>query len=148
VSIRLARPEEAPRLAAIVEAAYGPWVPIIGRRPFPMQDDYAARIAAGEAWVLEAGGIVCALLVIETHPDHLMLDNIAVDPARQGKGDGRVLLDFAEAEARRRGLPEVRLYTNLLMERNIALYARRGFVETERRQEKGFARVFMAKRVG
>ncbi|HEY0051783.1 MAG TPA: GNAT family N-acetyltransferase [Caulobacteraceae bacterium] len=143
--IRPARPEEAPLLAALVERAYAPWVPVVGRRPFPMQDDYAARIEAGEAWVLDDAGAIHALLVIETHPDHLMLDNIAVDPARQGMGDGRVLLDFAEAEARRRGLPEVRLYTNVLMERNVALYAKRGYAETERRQEKGFARVFMAK---
>ena len=147
MTIRPARPGEAPHLAALVGRAYGPWVPIVGRRPFPMDDDYAARIAAGEAWVLEAAGALCALLVIETHPGHLMLDNIAVDPARQGKGDGRLLLDFAEAEARRLGLPEVRLYTNVLMARNIALYAKRGYAETERRQEKGFARVFMAKRV-
>ncbi|RAI60636.1 GNAT family N-acetyltransferase [Roseicella frigidaeris] len=143
--IRPARPEEAPLLAAIVERAYGPWVPVVGRRPFPMDDDYAARIAAGEAFVLETEGAIRGLVVIETHPDHLMLDNIAIEPARQGHGDGRVLLDFVEAEARRRGLPEVRLYTNVLMERNIALYAKRGYAETERRQEKGFARVFMAK---
>jgi ribosomal protein S18 acetylase RimI-like enzyme len=146
--IRPARPEEAPLLAALVERAYAPWVPIIGRRPFPMQDDYAARIAAGEAWVLEEGGALRGLAVIEAHPDHLMLDNIAVDPARQGSGDGRALLDFVEAEARRRGVAEVRLYTHALMVRNIALYARRGFVETDRREEKGFSRVFMAKRAG
>ena len=146
--IRPARPEEAPLLAAIVERAYGPWVPVVGRRPFPMDDDYAARIAAGEAFVLETEGEIRGLVVIETHPDHLMLDNIAIEPARQGHGDGRVLLDFVEAEARRRTLPEVRLYTNVLMERNIALYAKRGYAETGRRQEKGFARVFMAKRLG
>ncbi|NOG70768.1 GNAT family N-acetyltransferase [Roseicella sp. DB1501] len=146
--IRPARPEEAPLLAAIVERAYGPWVPVVGRRPFPMDDDYAARIAAGEAFVLETEGEIRGLVVIETHPDHLMLDNIAIEPARQGHGDGRVLLDFVEAEARRRTLPEVRLYTNVLMERNIALYAKRGYAETGRGQEKGFARVFMAKRLG
>lgn len=145
--IRPARPEEAPLLAAIVERAYAPWVPVIGRRPFPMQDDYAARVAAGKAFVLEAEGAVRGLVVIETHPDHLMLYNIAVDPARQGTGEGRALLDFIEAEALRRELPEVRLYTNVLMDRNIALYAKRGYVETERREEKGFAQVFMAKRV-
>ena len=50
-------------------------------------------------------------------------------------------------EARRRGLPEVRLYTNVLMERNIALYAKRGYVETERRVEEGFSRVFMTLRL-
>ena len=147
MSIRQARPEEAPVLAAIVARAYAPWVPVIGRRPMPMEDDYPGRIAAGEAWVLDDAGSIHALLVIETHPGHLMLDNIAVDPARLGMGDGRVLLDFAEAEAWRRGLAEVRLYTNVLMERNIALYAKRGYVETERRQEKGFARVFMAKQI-
>ncbi|MFC7692140.1 GNAT family N-acetyltransferase [Paeniroseomonas aquatica] len=129
----------------MVEAAYGPWVPIVGRRPFPMQDDYAARIAAGQAWVLEDAGAIAGLVVIEREADHLLLDNIAIDPARQGRGDGRALLDFVEAEARRLGLAEVRLYTNLLMERNIALYARRGYAETGRRQEQGFARVFMAK---
>jgi len=145
--MRLARPEEATTLAAIVEAAYAPWVPIVGRRPFPMQDDYAARIAAGQAWVLEADGAIAGLVVIEAEADHLMLDNVAVDPRRAGQGLGRVLLDFVEAEAGRRGLPEVRLYTNVLMVRNIALYARRGYRETERRQEAGFARVFMTKRV-
>ena len=148
MTIRRARPDEAALLAALVERAYAPWVPVIGRRPFPMQDDYAARVAAGEAFALEADGAVRGLVVIEAHPDHLMLYNIAVDPTRQGTGEGRVLLDFVEAEARRRGLPEVRLYTNVLMERNIALYAKRGYAETERREEKGFAQVFMAKRVG
>jgi GNAT superfamily N-acetyltransferase len=145
--IRPARPEEAPLLAALVERAYAPWVTVVGRRPMPMDDDYAARIAAGEAWVLEDGGETHALVVIERHAGHLLLDNIAVDPRRQGKGDGRVMLDFVEAEALRLGLPEVRLFTNSLMGRNIALYAKRGYAETGRRQEKGFARVFMTKPV-
>jgi len=145
--IRLAQPAEASRLAALVEAAYAPWVPMVGRRPRPMDDDYAVRIAAGEAWVLEADAAFHGLVVVETHADHLLLDNIAVDPVRAGTGVGRALLDFVEAEARRRGLPEVRLFTNALMVRNIALYARRGYRETERRVEGSFSRVFMAKRL-
>jgi ribosomal protein S18 acetylase RimI-like enzyme len=131
-----------------VERAYGPWVPVLGRRPMPMDDDYGARVAAGEAWVLEDAGEVRGVLVLEGHADHLLLENVAVEPARRGMGDGRALLDFAEAEARRRGLPEIRLYTNELMERNIALYAARGYAETGRRRKKGFCQVFMAKRVG
>ena len=145
--IRRARPDEAPLLRALVERAYAPWVPVVGRRPMPMDDDYEARVAAGEAWVLEEADAVRGVLVLEERADHLLLENVAVEPARRGKGDGRALLDFAEAEARRRGLPEVRLYTNALMERNIALYAARGYAETERRREKNFSRVFMAKRV-
>jgi ribosomal protein S18 acetylase RimI-like enzyme len=145
--IRQARAEEAAAVTALVETAYSPWVPILNQRPGPMADDYAARIAAGEAWVLEEAGAIRGLLVLEDHPDHLMLDNIAVDPARKGMGDGRVLLDFAEAEARRRGLKEIRLYTHQGMTANIAIYLKRGYVETDRREDKGFARVFMAKRV-
>ena len=146
--IRRARPDEAPTLKALVELAYAPWVPVVGRRPMPMDDDYGARVSAGEAWVLEEAGAVHGVLVLEDHADHLLLHNVAVEPARRGEGDGRALLDFAEAEARRRGSPEIRLYTNELMERNIALYAARGYAETERQREKDFARVFMAKRVG
>ena len=112
MTVRRARPEEAPLLRALVERAYAPWVPVLGRRPMPMDDDYGARVAAGEAWVLEEAGTVRGVLVLEEHADHLLLHNVAVEPARRGQGDGRILLDFAEAEARRRGLPEVRLYTN------------------------------------
>ncbi|PHK94290.1 GNAT family N-acetyltransferase [Pseudoroseomonas rhizosphaerae] len=142
--IRPARPEEAGALAALAERAYADYVPLIGRRPAPMDDDYAARIAAGQAWVLEAeeGGLA-ALLVLEPADGHLWLDNVAVDPARQRGGLGRALMRFVAREALRRGLPEVRLLTNERMERNLAFYARLGFAELERREEKGFRRVFM-----
>jgi len=145
--IRRARPDEAPLLRALVERAYAPWVPVVGRRPVPMDDDYEARAAAGEAWVLEEAGALRGVLVLVEHADHLLLENIAVEPARKGAGDGRALLDFAEAEAQRRRLPEIRLYTNEKMERNIALYEARGYAETGRQDSAGFRRVFMAKRV-
>jgi ribosomal protein S18 acetylase RimI-like enzyme len=112
-----------------------------------MDDDYAARCAAGEAWLLDRDGALLGAIVLEDAPDHLWLDNVAVDPAAQGQGLGRALMAFAEAEARRRALPEIRLLTNVLMVRNIALYARLGFVETARAEQDGFARVYMAKRL-
>ncbi len=148
MTVRRARPEEAPLLRALVERAYAPWVPVLSRRPMPMDDDYGARVAAGETWVLDEAGAVRGVLVLVERADHLLLENVAAEPARRGMGDGRILLDFAEAEARRRGLPEVRLYTNEKMERNIALYAARGYAETGRQEGAGFRRVFMAKRLG
>ncbi|MFX8999726.1 GNAT family N-acetyltransferase, partial [Acinetobacter baumannii] len=45
-------------------------------------------------------------------------------PDRQGRGLGRRLIAFADAEARRLGLPEIRLYTHVTMTGNIALYGR------------------------
>jgi ribosomal protein S18 acetylase RimI-like enzyme len=112
-----------------------------------MDDDYAAICAAGEAHVLEAGGRLIGVIVLEDAPDHLWIDNVAVEPALKGQGIGRRLLAFAEAEAHRRGLPGLRLFTNARMASNIALYARLGYVETERRKEDGFSRVYMAKQL-
>ncbi|MFB9969246.1 GNAT family N-acetyltransferase [Pseudoroseomonas cervicalis] len=106
-----------------------------------MDDDYAARIAANEAWVWDAGGLL-ALLVLERRADHLWLDNIAVAPEAQGRGLGRRLIRFAVAEAQRLGLPELRLLTNAAMAGNLALYPRLGFTEVARRHDEGFDRVF------
>ena len=65
----------------------------------------------------------------------------------QGKGHGRTLVAFAEAEARRRGHAEIRLYTHVLMAENLAIYGRLGFAETHRVTEKGYDRVYMMKRL-
>jgi ribosomal protein S18 acetylase RimI-like enzyme len=112
-----------------------------------MLDDYARRIADGQTWVLEDAGRIVGILVLEQRADGFLLDNIAVLPECQGKGHGRVLTEFAEAEARRRGFQEIHLYTHALMVENIALYRRIGFVETRRVSEHGYDRVYMTKRL-
>ena len=144
---RLARPEEAATLRALVREAYAHYVPRMGREPAPMTDDYAARIAAGEAWIEEAEGTPVGVLVLEESEGGLLLDNIAVAPAALGKGYGKLLLQFAEAEAMRRGYTRIHLYTNEKMVENIALYTRIGYVETHRARQAGHNRVFMEKRL-
>jgi ribosomal protein S18 acetylase RimI-like enzyme len=141
--MRLARPDEAPLLAALVERAYAPYVPIIGRRPAPMDDDYSGRVAAGQAWVLEEGASIIGLLVLEDHADHLWLDNIAVEPDRHHQGIGQRLMHFTMTEAARRGFDEVRLLTNEKMTRNVGVYERLGFREYQRLESSGFKRVYM-----
>ena len=69
--MRPARAEEAAAIKALVERAYAPYVPLLGRRPAPMDDDFAARIAHGQAHVLERDGAIVALAVIEDRGDHL-----------------------------------------------------------------------------
>ena len=142
---RRARPEEAGALRDLVRAAYARWVAAIGREPAPMTDDYPARIAADEAWVIEEAGRLIGALVLEDTHDGLLLDNIAVAPEAQGRGLGAALMAFTEAEARRRGHGRVWLYTNEKMTTNIALYLRLGFSETHREEQAGFRRVFMEK---
>ncbi len=147
MTIREATAAEAPAVAALVDRAYARWVPVIGRKPLPMLDDYDARIAARQVFVL-ADREIAGILVIEDHPDHLYLDNIAVDPSRQGQGIGRLLLDFVDARARALGHRLLKLHTNVLMLSNQALYARHGWVETHRGTEQGINRVYMEKRLG
>jgi len=145
--IRTAHAAEAGAVRDIVNDAYRSYVPRIGKSPGPMLDDYSKRIAEGQVWVLDSSGGIAGILVLEETSDGFLLDNIAVAPGQQGKGHGRVLLEFAEAEAARCGWREIRLYTNALMTENIALYTRIGYVETARMTEKGFDRVYMVKRL-
>ena len=48
----------------------------------------------------------------------------------QGQGYGRALLDFADQRAAALGVAVIRLYTNVRMEKNIALYRQHAYVET------------------
>jgi GNAT superfamily N-acetyltransferase len=137
----------ADRLAveAVVQAAYAAYVPRMGQKPGPMLDDYAALIRERRVHVLEDGEVVHGILVLIPEDASMLLDNIAVRPDAQGRGYGRTLLAFAEQAARDAGYDVIRLYTNEAMTENIAMYARIGYVETHRIEEKGFRRVYMAK---
>ena len=55
-------------------------------------------------------------------------------PEHQRKGMGRRLLEFAEARSRALRRPEIRLFTNAKMVRNIALYQSLGYAETRREE--------------
>jgi len=64
--------------------------------------------------------------------DCLLIENVAVLPAHQGRGFGRRLLKLAEELTSSAGLAGVRLYTNKLFVRNIRLYESLGYrVERE-----------------
>jgi ribosomal protein S18 acetylase RimI-like enzyme len=145
--IRAATATDVKAVQSVVDAAYGHYVARIGKPPGPMLDDYTKRIADLQTWVLEDDGRIVGILVLEQVPSGLLLDNIAMMPDSQGKGFGRALIAFAETEARRRGFSEIHLYTHALMTENVALYRRIGFVETHRGSEKGYDRVYMAKRL-
>lgn len=143
MQIRPADATDLPAVQRIVNDAYTKYIARIGKPPGPMNDDYAALIRAHQVWVI--GAPIVGAIVLLPEADHLLLDNVAVDPAAQGLGIGRALITFAEAEARRRGFGELRLYTHETMVENIALYARTGWAETGRAEQNGFARVFFRK---
>ena len=145
--IRAATAADVPAIADVVDQAYGHYVARMGKPPGPMLDDYAARVLEGVVWVLEEGAVIAGIIVLLPAMDYLLLDNIAVSPARQGSGLGRRLLAFTEAEALRLGYTEIRLYTHQTMVENQRLYALIGYEETGRGAEAGYDRVFMRKQL-
>jgi GNAT superfamily N-acetyltransferase len=112
-----------------------------------MLDDYAQVIWQHHVFVLDGGGSVIGVVVLIRKGHGILLDNVAVDPGYQGKGYGRRLIEWAEAEARRQGFAHLDLYTHECMTENIAMYKQLGYAETERRSERGYQRVYMRKRL-
>lgn len=142
---RPARTEDVPALRELARRAYAGYVPRIGREPAPMAADYVAAVAEEDVWVAEVGDRIAGLLVLVPRDDHLLLENVAVDPSFQGTGVGAGLLELAESRARSLGLGAIRLYTNEAMTENLTYYPRRGYVETHRAAQDGFNRVFFSK---
>ena len=145
--IRAATAADVPAVAEVVDQAYRHYIARMGKPPGPMLDDYSARVLEGVVWVLEERAVIAGVIVLLPTTDYLLLDNIAVSPARQGLGLGRRLLAFAEAEALQRGYHEIRLYTHQTMVENQRLYGSIGYEETGRGTEAGYDRVFMCKQL-
>ncbi|MER8443070.1 GNAT family N-acetyltransferase [Mesorhizobium sp. M1066] len=151
MTIRRARAGDLPAVVWLTEAAYAPYTALFGAQPIPVTEDYAPRIERGEVWLLESGDRSAGVLTLERHDDHAMIFSVAVAPDFQGRELGIALLKHADEQTRLWSLPEVRLYTNARMERNIALYLAYGFHETGRRPNPyrpGWVLVDMAKPVG
>ena len=144
-NIRSAGLDDLAAVEAIVRSAYARYIPLIGRKPGPMLDDYRALIGRGHVYVLSDEGGISGILVLVPEEHAMLLDNVAIRPDAQGRGHGRTLIAFAERRAREWGLRAIRLYTNEAMMENVALYGHLGFVETHRAEEHGFRRVYMTK---
>src|SRR5215475_8116674 len=95
--VRRATEDDIARIAAIARAAYVKYVSRIGREPPPMIADFAAEIAAGHVVVIEIARAVEGYLISWPKMEAYFIDNIAVDPARQGLGLGRQLMEYAVA---------------------------------------------------
>ena len=144
-ALRLATPADAGEIREIVRAAYGRWVPLIGREPMPMRVDYDQALREHRFDLLQRGPRILALIETMLEPDHLWIENVAVRPELQGQGLGRRLLAHAEELARAARRTELRLLTNGDFAANIALYERSGYVVTSREPFMGGTTVYMRK---
>ncbi len=146
-TLRLAVASDAASVRALTRAAYAQWVPRIGREPKPMGADYDAAVARHRIDLAYLGDELAAL--IETIPGtgYLLVENVAVAPAFQGRGLGRFLMAHAERLAAEQGHAEIRLYTNKMFAENVELYRRLGYrIDREEESALGVT-VYMSKAV-
>ena len=109
-----------------------------------MFDDYTEVIKYHQVFVVEANGIVGVLVLIQT-VTAILLDNVAVHPDQQGSGIGKRLMNLAESEAKDQSFEKLDIYTHECMYENIALNKALGCIDIERKQERGYNRVYMQK---
>ena len=147
-TVRRATAADAATVRELTRAAYAKWVPILGREPRPMTADYDAVLRDHLVDLLHVGGEAMALIEMAPTADHLLIVNVAVVPAQQGRGHGRALMAHAEEVALSLNLREVRLYTNALFAENLRLYNRLGYrVDREEQHPQFGVAVHMSKRL-
>ena len=148
LEFRRAGEDDAERVRELTVTAYAKWVPVIGRRPKPMNADYEHAVRAHVIELAYLDGELAGVIEIIPAKDHLLLENLAVAPAHQKRGLGRRLMARVEALARARGLKLVRLYTNKAFATNLDFYRRLGYaIEREEPFKEGFT-VYFAKAIG
>ncbi len=163
-TITPAVPTHTTAIKSLFTAAFTKYIERMGKPPAPMLADYtnldgvfvlltaATPSSSSTQFIpnpsLDAGNdTVLGSITLTEDPetDSIKVNNLVVDPAAQGRGYGRALIEFAEARAREAGREAVSLATNVKMVENIGLYKKLGFVEVGRGMENGYERVFMRK---
>ena len=145
LELRRALPADAGAVRALTRQAYARWVPLIGREPKPMQADYDRAVREHRIDLAYRDGVLAGLIETIEQSDHLLIENVAVLPAFQGRGVGRTLLAHAEELTSALGFGEVRLYTNKAFAENVTLYLKVGYrIDREENGPLGIA-VHMSK---
>jgi len=145
VGLRVAREGDAEAIRALTREAYAKWVDLTGREPLPMRVDYSDAVRKHRFDLLYVGGCLAALIETVPEGDCLLIENVAVLPAFQGRGFGTRLLKLAEGLAASLALAGVRLYTNKLFVQNIRLYEALGYRMEREEELNGGVAVHMIK---
>jgi ribosomal protein S18 acetylase RimI-like enzyme len=135
LTFRTAMLSEGEEIVRIIRAAFTPYVRALGRE-FPAdgsarfaeeRERFVAELERGDVYVALDGERIVGAVRTKPQEKDLYIQQIAVDPARQGTGVGSWLLQRIDEMARARGLGGLSLETAEMAVANIRLYQRHGF---------------------
>jgi ribosomal protein S18 acetylase RimI-like enzyme len=140
--LRAATIADARALASTIAAAFeqyrGRLVPESGAFR-ETAEAIAAELEKGAgAIIAERNGETLGCVIIQEMEGDLYFGRLSVLPAARGLGLARRLIAAVEAEARRRGMPGVRLGVRVVLTENQRLFGSLGYVETSREPHPGF----------
>jgi GNAT superfamily N-acetyltransferase len=98
-----------------------------------------AKAAQETVFLATNGERLLGCIFVAEKTDHFYVGKLAVDPAAQGKGIGRRLLETAEQHARKHGKPAIELQTRIELTGNHKAFQQLGFQETARTAHPGYS---------
>lgn len=125
---RFATREDLVAVVALQHAAYASGRTVTGVEALPLRADYDDIFARMECWVVDGPEHLDGALILELRDDDMLIWSVSTHPHARSRGVGTALLAFAERRARESGRDIMRLYTNERLTRNVAWYARSGYI--------------------
>ncbi len=126
---RLATPADRPRLIPLINAAFAIETFLEGTRTD--EERLAANLRKGSILLAEdGGGRLLGCVYTEVRGERGYLGQLAVDPAHQGAGLGRRIVEAAEEHLRKQGCEAVDISVLSLRPELLPIYRRYGYVET------------------
>ena len=128
-----ASPSQHEAIDRLMLCAFTPYVQKLGGRPtagpYPWLE---AAISRGDVYVGLDETEIIGVVVTSRQGDELVIEQLGVDPMRQGAGIGSWLLKQIEQAARQDQVKALSLYTAEIMSDLLRLYSRHGFLETRK----------------
>jgi len=124
-----AGPEAAAEVHRLTQLAFGvyTWLTPPTGATKETEDDVRRDLAAHGGAVARLNGVGVGALRFVVEPHHLHVRRVAVDPAYQGRGIGRRLMEWVHAHAAGRGFAEVRLGVRSQLPGNRIFYEKLGY---------------------
>jgi ribosomal protein S18 acetylase RimI-like enzyme len=133
LAVERAQSDDAARVAELLRAAYAPHAALgLNFTAATVTESLIReRMKRHEVYVLRRGGRIIGTVTLRTKEDEHgvagYVNSLAIEPGLQREGLGGTLLERAEREALRRGLPRMRLDTAKSLTPLIRWYEQRGY---------------------